>query len=60
MKRGRLKRNEAGEARVPASAEIMVLLFGYKNHVGIDPTFGFVRKWVATHAARTKVRDVLP
>ena len=54
MKRGSLKRNEAGEARVPAPAQIMVPLFGYKNHVGIDRTFGFVRKWVVTHAARQR------
>ena len=52
MKRGSLKRSEAGEARVPAPAQIMVPMFGYKNHAGIDRTFGFIRKWVVTHAAR--------
>jgi IS5 family transposase len=30
----------------------MVPMFGYKNHAGIDRTFGFIRKWVVTHAAR--------
>lgn len=52
MKRGSLKRGEAGEARVAAPAQIMVPMFGYKNHVGIDRTFGFIRKWAVTHAAR--------
>jgi len=56
MKRGSLKRSEAGEASaaVPPTApsQIMVPMFGYKNHAGIDRTFGFIRKWVVTHAAR--------
>lgn len=52
MKRGSLKRSEAGEARVAAPAQIMVPMFGYKNHAGIDRTFGFIRKWTVTHAAR--------
>lgn len=52
MKRGSLKRSEAGDARVAAPAQIMVPMFGCKNHAGIDRTFGFIRKWVVTHAAR--------
>ena len=52
MKRGSLKRSEAGEARFVAPARIMVPMFGYKNHAGIDRTFGFIRKWTVTHAAR--------
>jgi transposase, IS5 family len=52
MKRGSLKRSEAGEARAPVPAQIMVPMFGYKNHAGIDRTFGFIRKWAVTHAAR--------
>jgi hypothetical protein len=52
MKRGSLKRSEAGEPRVPAPAQIMVPMFGYKNHAGIDRTFGFSRKWAVIHAAR--------
>jgi transposase, IS5 family len=34
------------------SAEIAVPMFGYKNHIGIDRTHGFVRRFVVTHAAR--------
>lgn len=52
MKRGSLKRSEAGEARAAVPAQIMVPMFGYKNHAGIDRTFGFIRKWAVTHAAR--------
>ena len=52
MKRGSLKRSETGETSAPPSAQIMVPTFGYKNHAGIDRTFGFIRKWVVTHAAR--------
>ena len=26
-------------------------MFGYKNHVGIDREYGFVRRYVVTHAA---------
>jgi IS5 family transposase len=52
MKRGSLKRSEASEARAAVPAQIMVPMFGYKNHAGIDRTFGFIRKWAVTHAAR--------
>jgi IS5 family transposase len=49
IKRGSIKRSNAG---APPPAQIMVPMFGYKNHAGIDRTFGFVRKWTVTHAAR--------
>lgn len=51
MKRGNLKRSDAENASTPP-AQIMVPMFGYKNHAGIDQRFGFVRKWTVTHAAR--------
>lgn len=35
-----------------APTQIMVPMFGYKNHAGIDRTFGFIRKWMLSHAAR--------
>jgi hypothetical protein len=37
---------------VPVLAQIIVPMFGYKNHTGIDRAFGFIRKWVVTHADR--------
>jgi IS5 family transposase len=46
------KRSEASEARAAVPAQIMVPMFGYKNHAGIDRTFSFIRKWAVTHAAR--------
>lgn len=57
MKRGSIKRSEAGAAIAPPPAQIppaqiMVPMFGYKNHAGNDRTFRFVRKWTVTHAAR--------
>lgn len=52
MKRGSLKRSEAAGASAPPPSQIMVPMFGYKNHAGIDRTFGFIRKWTVTHAAR--------
>jgi hypothetical protein len=30
-----------------------VPMFGYKNHLGIDRTYGFIRRFIVTHAART-------
>lgn len=52
MKRGSLKRSEAGEASTTPPSQIMVPMFDYKSHAGIDRTFGFIRKWVVTYAAR--------
>jgi transposase, IS5 family len=31
--------------------EIAVAAFGYKNHVGVDRAFGFLRRYTVTHAA---------
>ena len=53
LKRGR-KRDKPlpgeGPKRV-APGEILVPMFGYKNHVGIDRSHGFVRRFTVTHAA---------
>src|SRR5262249_636949 len=53
LKRGR-KRDKPlpgeGPKRV-AAGEILVPMFGYKNHVGIDRSHGFVRRFTVTHAA---------
>ena len=32
--------------------EIATPMFGYKNHLGVDRTHGFIRRFVVTHAAR--------
>ena len=41
-KRGRSKRSDANEMQA-ANVEIAIPLFGYKNHAGIDPAYGFIR-----------------
>lgn len=32
--------------------ELAIAVFGYKTHVAIDRTFGFIRSWAVTSAAR--------
>jgi IS5 family transposase len=47
-----LSDEEKPRSRKARQQQSMVPTFGYKNHTGIDRTFGFIRKWVVTHAAR--------
>jgi transposase, IS5 family len=52
MKRGSIKRSDAeAPPRARFMAQIMVPIFGYKTHAGIDRTFGFIHKWTVTHVA---------
>ena len=60
LKRGRKREGPpagGGRQRVAAS-EIVVPAFGYKNHVGIDRTHGFVRRFTVTHAAAPDGREL--
>ena len=50
LKRGR-KRRPAGPAPRNTQSEIVVPIFGYKNHLGIDRRHGFIRTYQVTHAA---------
>jgi transposase, IS5 family len=50
LKRGRKPPPPQGTQR--QGAEIAVPVFGYKNHLGIDRTHGFIRRFTVTHAAR--------
>ena len=50
IKRGR-KREAAPAAAQKPQIEIAVPAFGYKNHIGIDRAFGFLRRYRITHAA---------
>ena len=52
IKRGRKQLPPAGETRRQAAGEIAVPVFGYKNHLAIDRTHGFIRRFTVTHAAR--------
>jgi IS5 family transposase len=50
IKRGR-KREAAPGAGHKRQTEIAVPAFGYKNHIGIDREYGFLRRYTLTHAA---------
>jgi len=50
IKRGR-KREAAPGAGHKRQIEIAVPAFGYKNHIGIDRAFGFLRRYRITHTA---------
>lgn len=52
IKRGRKQLPPAGETQRQAAGEIAVPVFGYKNHLAIDRTHGFIRRFTVTHAAR--------
>ena len=52
IKRGRKRETPGGGQPRQALGEIAVPMFGYKNHLGIDRSHGFVRRFVVTHAAR--------
>jgi transposase, IS5 family len=51
IRRGRKTPPPEGAPR-QASGEIAVPAYGYKNHIGIDRTHGFIRRFTVTHAAR--------
>ena len=50
IKRGRKREAGPGDGH-KRQVEIAVPMFGYKNHVGIDREFGFLRGYAITHAA---------
>jgi IS5 family transposase len=50
IKRGRKRETAPGNGH-QRQVEIAVPVFGYKNHVGIDREFGFLRRYAVTHAA---------
>jgi len=48
-------RPRIGENRTIAERsvpELAIAVFGYKTHVAIDRTFGFIRSWAVTSASR--------
>lgn len=48
LRLGRPAEGFVGQKRI----DIVVLAFGYKDHLGIDRCFGLIRAWTATDAAR--------
>jgi transposase, IS5 family len=60
LKRGKKRQGPAaggGQKRAMLS-ELVIPAFGYKNHVGIDRTHGFVRRFTVTHAAAPDGREL--
>jgi IS5 family transposase len=51
LKRGKKREAPPGEGH-KRQAEIAVPMFGYKNHIGVDREYGFLRRYTVTHAAR--------
>jgi hypothetical protein len=58
IKRGRKVPPPEGVQR--QASEIAVPVFGYKNHIGIDRTHGFIRRFSVTHAAATTAASSVP
>jgi transposase, IS5 family len=50
IKRGRQREAGPGDGH-QRQVEIAVPVFGYKNHIGVDRAFGFLRCYTVTHAA---------
>jgi IS5 family transposase len=52
LKRGRKHLPGADRPPEPSRSELVIPVFGYKNHLGIDRHFGFIRSFVVTDAAK--------
>jgi hypothetical protein len=52
IKRGRKSLPPTDGASRRLASEIVIPVFGYKNHLGIDRVHGFIRRFVITDAAR--------
>ena len=51
LKRGRRRPADRNEPPERTRSELVVPVFGYKNHLGIDRCFGFIRTFTVTDAA---------
>jgi transposase, IS5 family len=54
LKRGRKRSTGPGETHERSPSELAIPVFGYKNHLGIDRHFGFIRTFAVTNAARAR------
>ena len=52
LKRGRKRSAELSEPHERTRSELVIPVFGYKNHLGIDRRHGFIRSFAVTDAAR--------
>jgi IS5 family transposase len=51
LKRSRKRSAGRGEPHERAQSELVIPIFGYKNHLGIDRRHGFIRTFAVTNAA---------
>jgi IS5 family transposase len=58
LKRGRKRSAEPGEPHERSPSELLIPVFGYKNHLGIDRRHGFIRSFAVTDAARHDGRQL--
>jgi hypothetical protein len=58
LKRGRNRSAEPSELHERTRSELVVPVFGYKNHLGIDRRHGFIRSFAVTDAARHDGRQL--
>jgi transposase, IS5 family len=58
LKRGRKRSAEPGTPHERTRSELVIPVFGYKNHLGIDRRHGFIRSFVVTDAARHDGRQL--
>jgi transposase, IS5 family len=58
LKRGRKRSAEPSEPHERTRSELVIPVFGYKNHLGIDRRHGFIRSFAVTDAARHDGRQL--
>jgi transposase, IS5 family len=58
LKRGRKRSAERGEPHERSRSELVIPVFGYKNHLCIDRRHGFIRRFAVTDAARHDGRQL--
>jgi|Tabmets5t2r1_1033131.scaffolds.fasta_scaffold34179_1 IS5 family transposase len=58
LKRGRKRSTEPGAPHERTRSELVIPVFGYKNHLGIDRRHGFIRSFIVTDAARHDGRQL--
>lgn len=58
LKRGRKRAAESGAPPERSRSELVIPVFGYKNHLGIDRRHGFIRSFAVTDAARHDGRQL--
>jgi transposase, IS5 family len=58
IKRGRKRPADPSKPHEPIRSELVIPVFGYKNHLGIDRRHGFIRSFAVTDAARHDGRQL--